>query len=326
VPASVGVTPAISIAGDAFQTDVVATRRTVPRYIATRRGKLLSIARGWYPSRIRHNSAVFLALIVRVITFRYDLPVGIEAAVGEQNGLTNAAGTIASADQPPTTAESGVPQAMLPPTSPTQSARLSTATIEAVSKCALLGSAALYAIGLLITNFNAQTYGRYSLSLIEAQYVLVGSLWMALTLLSFAVTRSAVRWLKGHGPWRGRQTGKNLINVFWVLVAWMGLSSVYAQVMSLAGLENAFFGWRTWLSLAVLVFTNISLGALVEETWKDMNRKGAPGDSFLARLWKADSIQISKRILYFFMSLSLYSNLLYSYLSPAVGGGKLQSG
>ncbi|MGD0201660.1 MAG: hypothetical protein ABSD27_12990, partial [Bryobacteraceae bacterium] len=207
---------------------------------------------------------------------------------------------------------------------PLQQIGASGSTIETVSRCALLGSAALYGIGLLIANFSAQLYGRYTLGLVEAQYVLVGMLWMALTLLSFALTRSGMRWLKAHGPWRGRLPRSNLKNALSVTAAWLGLLGVYLQVVAFLGLGiDAYWSWGPWLILAILVFTNLTLGALFQETWQDMNRRSQPGDSFMVKLWKADSIQISKRILYFFIALSLYSVFLYPHLSPAVGGGKL---
>jgi hypothetical protein len=206
---------------------------------------------------------------------------------------------------------------------PLQQVQVSASTVETVSKCALLVSAALYGIGLLIANFNAQLYGRYSLGLVEAQYVLVGLLWAALTLLGFAITRSATRWFKGHGPWKGRSLRENAKASFWVLTAWLGLLCVYAQIVNFLGVENAFWSWVPWMILGVLVLTNLSLGALFQETLQDMNCRSAPGDSFLAKLWKVDSIQISKRILYFFTALSLYSTFVYPRLSPAVGGGKL---
>ena len=204
-----------------------------------------------------------------------------------------------------------------------QQIRVSASTVETVSRCALLGSAALYGIGLLIANFNAQQYGRYSLGLVEAQYVLAGLLWLTLTLLGFAVTRSALRWMKGHGPWRGRPLKQNVKNALWVVSGWLGLLGLYVQVMSFLGVANAFWSWASLVILGVLVMTNLTLGALFQETWQDMKNRSQPSDSFLVKLWKADSIQISKRVLFFFTALSLYATFVYPQLSAAVGGGKL---
>jgi hypothetical protein len=213
------------------------------------------------------------------------------------------------------------PSKEIPPV--VQQLQISSSSIDGLSKCALLLSGALYAIGLLVTNFSAQRYGRTNLSLVEAQYVLVGLLWLALTLLSFALTRSAFRWIKDNGPWKGRPLRKNLTNALWASLGCIGLLGLYVQVAAFLGVENPYRSWVPWAMLGTLVFTNISLGALFQDTLRDMNQRALPGDKFLAKLWKADSIQISKRILYFFISLSLYAILVYPNLSPAVGGGRL---
>lgn len=206
---------------------------------------------------------------------------------------------------------------------PLEQIRVPASTLESISKCALLGSAALYGIGLLIANFNSQLYGRYGLGFVEAQYVLVGCLWLALTLLVFALTRSALRWAVGHGPWRGRPLKQNMKNALWVVVGWFGLLGLFTMTMNFLGVANPFWGLQSLVILGVLVFTNIALGALFQETWHDMISRSQPSDSFLVKLWKADSIQISKRVLYFFTALSLYASLVFPQLSPAVGGGKL---
>jgi hypothetical protein len=73
----------------------------------------------------------------------------------------------------------------------------------------------------------------------------------------------------------------------------------------------------------ILVMTNLTLGALFKDTWKDIKDSSQASDSFLVKLWKADSIQISKRVLFFFGALSLYASFVYPELSAAVGGGKL---
>ena len=194
--------------------------------------------------------------------------------------------------------------------------------MEVVSRCALIGSASLYAIGLLIANFNAQQYGRYGLGFVEAQYALVGLLWLTMTLFGFALTRSALRWMKGHGPWRGRPLKQNVKNGLWVITGWFGLAAAYTQVIFFLGVANA-LSWASLVIFGILVMTNSTLGALFQETWQDMKNRSKPSDSFLVKLWNADSIQISRRVLFFFAAVSLYAAYVYPQMSPAMGGGKL---
>jgi hypothetical protein len=206
---------------------------------------------------------------------------------------------------------------------PLQQIKVSPSTLETVSRCALLGSAALYGIGLLIANFNSQLYGRYGLGFVEAQYVLVGLLWLALTLLGFALTRTAFRWVEGRGPWTVRPLKQNVTNALWVVLGWLGLLCVYTMVINFLGVANPFWSWQSLAILGVLMMTNLAFGALFQETWGEMKSRSQPSDSFLVKLWKADSIQLTKRVLYFLTALSLYATYVYPQLSPAVGGGKL---
>jgi hypothetical protein len=199
--------------------------------------------------------------------------------------------------------------------------RLSPSTLETVSRCALLASASLYGVGLVIANFNAQLYGRYNLGFVEAQYVLVGLLWLFLTLLAFALTESASRWMKSRGPWRGRPLKQDVKKGLLVAFGWLTLWSFYVIVMGFLGVA---FGFEKCLAvLVVLILQTLSLGALFQETWQDMKSRGQPSDSFLLKLRKVDPAQIARRVLFFFAALSLYAAFVYPQLSAAVGGGRL---
>ena len=200
---------------------------------------------------------------------------------------------------------------------------LQLSTIESFSKCALFVSGLLYAIGLLITNFNAQRYGRNYLTLAEAQYVLVGLLWLLLTLLTVALVRVLGRWKKAYGPWRGRPHKKQLANGLRLFLQCAVLWAVFSQVTTFAGAEGMYWSPVHWVILVVMLFTTFSLSTLFQETFREMNKGATPDETLSTKLQRIDSVDISKRILYFFVSLSFYSLFVYPSLSPAVGGGKL---
>lgn len=201
--------------------------------------------------------------------------------------------------------------------------RVSPSTLETVSRCALLGSASLYAVGLVIANFNAQLYGRYSLGFVEAQYVLVGLLWLYLTLLVFALRRFVFRVIKSEGPWRGRPLKQNVQSGGLVLAGLFGSWWLYGVVVGSLGVAHPYWSWKSLVILGVLVLTTSTLGDLFQKTWQDMKSQSQPSDSFLVKLWKADSIQMSRRVLFFFTALFLYAVFVYPQLSAAVGGGRL---
>ena len=198
--------------------------------------------------------------------------------------------------------------------------RVSASTLEIIWRCALLGSAALYGTGLVIANFNSQLYGLRTLGLVEAQYVLTGGLWLTLTALVYAVMRSAVRWAKAHGPWRGRSLKQSAAHALWVLAGWVGLLGVYSLVINFLGIRVG--SLDSAIILGILMMTSLALIALVQETWQDMKERSQPDDSFLVKFRKADSIQIAKRVLWFLTALSLYATYAYPRLTPALGGGK----
>jgi hypothetical protein len=116
---------------------------------------------------------------------------------------------------------------------------------------------------------------------------------------------------------------QNVKHGLWVAGAWLGLLGLCIQAINFLGVANAFESWESLVILGVLALTNLALSALFQETWQDMKVRSQANDTFLVKLWKADSIQLAKRVLYFFMALSLYAAFVYPQLSAAVGGGKL---
>lgn len=213
-----------------------------------------------------------------------------------------------------------------------QRALMSPSTIEIASKWVLLFSACLYSVGLIVVNFNAQRFGISTLSIADSRYILVGLLWLALTLFTSALARSAIRLIRHYGPWNNRSLKANLLNVlrlsFWCLC----LLGFYIQVVSFLSSEGAsvfaFIEVPRSLQIAlvvigVMLLTVLSFGALFEDTVREMKERAAPHDGFLTKLWKADYLQISKRVFYVLMSLGAYATFVYPHLSPAFGGGKL---
>lgn len=151
----------------------------------------------------------------------------------------------------------------------------------------------------------------------------MGLLWLALTLFGFAIAQSARRWMKARGPWQGRPLTRNVRNLLLVVAGLFALLGLYVQLINFLGVADAFWSWKPWVILAILLMTNFTLWLLFKQTWQDMKKRSDPDDSFFVQLWKADSIEISRRLLYFLIALSSYAIFVYPQLSPAVGGGML---
>jgi hypothetical protein len=261
---------------------------------------------------------------VALQTVENSIPAAVTVAEVGPKANTDVADTISTLE--PGATASGAPK---PDQSGTgkvlavEQIRLSPSTLETVSRCALLASAGLYGLGLVIANFNAQLYGRYSLGFVEAQYVLVGLLWLFLTLLAFALMRYAFQLIKILGPWRGRPLRQNVKQGLWVPVGLCGGWWVYASVVGVLGVSHPYWSWESLVIIGVLLLTTITLGDLFQKTWRDMKCESQPGDSFLVKLWKVNSIQIARRVLSFFTALFLYGVFVYPQLSAAAGGGRL---
>lgn len=197
----------------------------------------------------------------------------------------------------------------------------SSSALETASKLALLGSAALYGIGLLIANFNSHLYARPSLGLNEAQYVLVGTLWAALTLFGFALARTGTRLAKSRGPWRDRPLKEDVKNALLVALGWAGLLGFFVYAIS-SLVDNI------WVSLAaagVVAATDAVLAMLYEDVRHAAKSRSEGSDSSQFNLWEAAprSVAISFRVLLFLMALSLYATFVFPNIPLATGGGKL---
>ncbi len=60
-------------------------------------------------------------------------------------------------------------------------------TFDAVWKLGLVMSIGLYGLGLVISNFHAQQFGRYTLGLNQADYIIAGLLWSSLATFGYVM-------------------------------------------------------------------------------------------------------------------------------------------
>src|SRR5258708_29804099 len=61
--------------------------------------------------------------------------------------------------------------------------------VQSLGKAAVFGVGLLYVVGLVILNLDLGRHGLVSLDLARPEYILVGSLWMFLTVLVWAATQ-----------------------------------------------------------------------------------------------------------------------------------------
>src|SRR5260370_2407783 len=61
--------------------------------------------------------------------------------------------------------------------------------LDAAWKLGLFCSIVLYTVGLVISNLHAEQFGRYSMGLDKAAYIVVGLTWGILSLLGYAIFR-----------------------------------------------------------------------------------------------------------------------------------------
>src|SRR5512145_1944277 len=103
-------------------------------------------------------------------------------------------------------------------------------SVEAAARMGTLGVGGLYVAGLLIVSIHSSAHGVFSVSLVRAEYILVGATWLALTVLVLST---------------------------WAL---MGPS----LVRSIRALPSWGAGFRVaWVGLCVIVGTSFPLGAIL---------------------------------------------------------------
>lgn len=190
------------------------------------------------------------------------------------------------------------------------------ASIETATKAGLVLVGAAYVVGLLILNLHIRKYGVSYLGFLQIEYVMAGVLWGFLVAFTYALV--VVWWhiLKGA---REDLKVKKFPQVLWRLLlvpfSLFAFFNLYSTTLNFLG-EGQWLGYK-WkvafaLVLNVLVIFNLTT-----------NVKGVLGQI------RANIGFKTFDLLYYVASLvimlSVYTGLVFPYLSPTFGGGKPRS-
>lgn len=203
---------------------------------------------------------------------------------------------------------------------PNEKSSFSSHTIEAISKCVVLVPALLYGVGLFIANISAQSYGRLSLGLVDAQYILVGLLWMVLLMLTTGAVHLYVGRFKDSVLRDGLSIPARIRESLLTLPVLGTIATSWYWIMHVLGARLT--GWMLLIDFFVPAVTGYMLASSLRDTWGEIKlarQKGQIGP-FVFKQIEFWSISRMFSVLVF---VSVYSLIVFPDLNPAFGGGKL---
>lgn len=199
---------------------------------------------------------------------------------------------------------------------------------DATWKLGVVLSVVLYGIGLTISNFNAQRFGRTDLELLRAEYVSVGLLWSVLVVFGCAMYRfmdlpRLVGFFEDYPPQFPRITNpvKYILRGLLSVIACAG---VFSQALFYSGLVlDDPYDWtssKLWIMFGVTIAT----GGIVD----NIISYGKP--FFTSTIFPSSERQKRFDLFYFTLRISLLVGMIGFYafgvfpdLPSAMGGGSM---
>jgi|SRR5882724_2310945 len=198
--------------------------------------------------------------------------------------------------------------------------------VEAISKLGVLGLGACYAVGLLIVNLYLRQYNISQVSLIEAEYVAVGALWMFLMGLTTTVcfyAASSIRDLYRDVKqgWKIRFADIYVQTVVTVLL-FIGLCGAVGGTIK----ESSawIFSFTTLKVVMILIATVGGVGQLAWVTWEIERIQRPVSEAKNTKptlLLGRSGLGFSALIFVTFM-IGVYAKFAFPSLSSAHGGGE----
>ena len=189
--------------------------------------------------------------------------------------------------------------------------------IDLAPKVAFAVGAVAYGAGLLIVNSYLQTYGVYTTSLLRADFVLTGLLWLFILALSSALVvaiASFVPHVKRH--WRA---GRRVSAVFLAVLCGPGMSGLLVLPASLfSGSQLNYFDGTTWILIAKIMLPTAAF------LWTTRQARSAVSAWRLKKEGLGD-FPLSQVTLALVVGLGIpasYARVAYPLFLPTYGGGR----
>jgi hypothetical protein len=181
------------------------------------------------------------------------------------------------------------------------------------SKALALIVGLLYIIGLFIVNFDLGTYGLFSLRLDRPEYILVGALWVFLTVAPIVAYRQA------RALMRSVDSNSYLGKIIWICLAILEVGIVPFFLQFFSDYELRWIDSRTIIGTLTLVGAAYLFSTLYADRFKYFWDQG-----FSVSLLKehaAFGYNIVYLIFITLSFLSLYTVFVFPYLKVKYGGG-----
>jgi hypothetical protein len=188
--------------------------------------------------------------------------------------------------------------------------------IEVLARAGLTTTGAAYALGVLITNVYLGEMGFPSPDLVQARYLVVGALWLAMVggaLASFAWAWSVVeeRWRRGGLRNRAYGLGFGGLLVFGFCLT--------LNFIGRGGLPLT--SWTVWILFALLLAAAVELSLMIKSASVLRERMRA-NDHLRTYSLRHYAYQIVWGLFMFYVLTYVYARVAYAKLPFAIGGGK----
>lgn len=194
--------------------------------------------------------------------------------------------------------------------------------INLAPKLALIIGATAYSAGLLIVNSYLQGFGVYTTSLLRADFVLAGLLWIFFCVLSSGAVLTIVSFVSlARRFWRLKNPKLGHKVLVWILVilgvpAFSGLLAL--PIFFFSGREISYFDGKTWLAIAAMLLPIAGFFWVGRRTWVAVRTWRAKKEvlatfpAYLVTLWLVIGLGVP----------TAYARVAYPLFLPTYGGGR----
>jgi hypothetical protein len=197
-----------------------------------------------------------------------------------------------------------------------------TPLLDACWKLGLFISIAFYTVGLVISNLHAQRFGRYSLGLDKAEYIIVGFLWAFLATVGFIMFLQLRRGCEGiffKAPTTNRYV-RWVLGIIAIVVATSFLMLLFS-VISIILQVGDFIGKNSWVLFGVVLGTGAAIDTFARHLVSLTKEGPLSWTRFTAFHTFASLLQYGW---YLPAAVIVYSLSVFPLIPAAFGGGALQ--
>jgi hypothetical protein len=212
------------------------------------------------------------------------------------------------------------PEEIKPP-GPSQRLVSWTPILDASWRLGLFVSILCYSVGLVISNFSAQRFGRYNLGLDKAEYIIVGFAWTVLTSIGFVMFLQLRRTYTNAStaPFTVKRKARCALLLLLVLCV---LFYIFTSLTVVFDWSHKFFTMKAFNMFLAVLLMGFAIDFFARGVRKMVRDKGLSWRTF-SELQMLMGVAVHGA--YLPLALILYIETVFPVIPAAFGGGALES-